>query len=255
MHALILGGTAEARDLARRLADSGWDVTSSLAGRVDNPHLPVGRVRVGGFGGPAGLARWLVRNHVGVVIDSTHPFAERISVSAAEAARATRIPLIALHRPEWERVRGDDWIEVADMAEAATVARDRFRRPFLTIGRQQLAPFAGDPEGFYLIRCVEPPSGPLPPNHKVILSRGPYDVAGERKIMRDWAVDCVVTKNSGGDATYAKIEAARDLRKPVIMVRRPALPGEGLATVVHSAEEAWAAAIGHRRAPRGPSAR
>ncbi|WP_448850732.1 cobalt-precorrin-6A reductase [Corynebacterium sp. 335C] len=247
MHALILGGTAEARELARRLVASGWEVTSSLAGRVSNPHLPVGQVRIGGFGGPAGLARWVVQHGVGVIVDATHPFAERISVSAAEAARATLIPLVALHRPAWEPGRGDDWIEVDDMAAAAEVARERFRRPFLTIGRQQLEPFAADGEGFYLIRCVEQPSAPLPRNHKVILSRGPYSVADERKLMRDWAVDCVVTKNSGGDATHAKIEAAHDLHKPVIMVRRPALPGEGIATVVHTPEEAWAAVVGRRR--------
>lgn len=241
MRALILGGTAEARQLAAELVAAGWFVTSSLAGRVSEPKLPVGFVRVGGFGGPAGLARWLISDATEVIIDATHPYAERISESAAEAARATGIPLIALHRPAWQRQTGDNWIEVASMAEAAAVVADRFYSPFLTIGRQQLAAFAGDSRGRYVIRCVEKPAPPLPRNRVVVLDRGPFDVAAERKIMRDYAVDCVVTKNSGGQATYAKIQAARDLKKPVVMVQRPPLPGADIATVVNSVSEALAA--------------
>lgn len=243
MRALILGGTGEARALAKKLVDAGWFVTSSLAGRVSEPKLPVGSVRIGGFGGPAGLAKWLISDATEVIIDATHPFAEKISESAAEAARATGLPLIALHRPAWEQQKGDNWIEVGSMEEAARVVADRFSSPFLTIGRQQLAAFAGDSNGRYLIRCVEKPPPPLPKNRKVVLSRGPYDVAGERKIMRDYAVDCVVTKNSGGAATYAKIEAARDLRKPVVMVQRPKLPGADIAIVATDVDEAYNAVI------------
>lgn len=243
MRALILGGTAEARALAKRLVDEGWFVTSSLAGRVANPKLPVGGVRIGGFGGPAGLARWLISDATEVIIDATHPYAERISESAAEAARATGIPLVALHRPAWEKQPGDNWIEVSSMQEAADVVADRFYSPFLTIGRQQLAPFADDSNGRYLIRCVEKPTPPLPKNRKIILSRGPYDVAAERKLMRDYAVDCVVTKNSGGAATYAKIEAARDLKKPVVIVQRPQLPGADIATIATTVDEAYNAVI------------
>nr|WP_120492689.1 cobalt-precorrin-6A reductase [Corynebacterium lactis] len=243
MRALILGGTGEARALAKKLVDAGWFVTSSLAGRVSEPKLPVGSVRIGGFGGPAGLAKWLISDATEVIIDATHPYAEKISESAAEAARATGLPLVALHRPAWEKQQGDNWIEVASMAEAAAVVSDRFSSPFLTIGRQQLAAFAGDSRGRYLIRCVEKPAPPLPKNRTVVLSRGPYDVAGERKIMRDYAVDCVVTKNSGGAATYAKIEAARDLKKPVVMVQRPQLPGADIAIVATDVDEAYNAVI------------
>lgn len=243
MRALILGGTAEARALAKRLVGEGWFVTSSLAGRVSNPKLPVGNVRIGGFGGPAGLTRWLISDATEVIIDATHPYAERISESAAEAARATGIPLVALHRPAWENQPGDNWVEVSSMQEAADVVADRFYSPFLTIGRQQLAPFASDSNGRYLIRCVEQPVPPLPKNRKIILSRGPYDVEAERKLMRDYAVDCVVTKNSGGAATYAKIEAARDLKKPVVIVQRPQLPGADIATVATTVDEAYNAVI------------
>lgn len=243
MRALILGGTAEARALAKRLVGEGWFVTSSLAGRVSNPKLPVGNVRIGGFGGPAGLTRWLISDATEVIIDATHPYAEQISESAAEAARATGIPLVALHRPTWEKQPADNWIEVSSMQEAADVVADRFYSPFLTIGRQQLAPFADDSNGRYLIRCVEQPAPPLPKNRKIILSRGPYEVAAERKLMRDYAVDCVVTKNSGGAATYAKIEAARDLKKPVVIVQRPQLPGADIATVATTVDEAYNAVI------------
>lgn len=238
MRALILGGTSEARALARRLVAEGWYVTSSLAGRVAEPKLPVGQVRIGGFGGPAGLARWLLDNDTVVVIDATHPFAERISVSAAEASRATGVPLIALHRPAWEQTKGDQWLAVSSMSEAAALVADRFQSPFLAVGRQQLAHFADDAHGRYLIRCVEQPSAPLPPKRRIVLSRGPFDVAEERKIMRDYAIDCLVTKNSGGSMTYAKIEAARDLKKPVVMVQRPVLPGADFASVVHSVDDA-----------------
>lgn len=243
MRALILGGTAEARALAKRLVGEGWFVTSSLAGRVSNPKLPAGNVRIGGFGGPAGLTRWLIADATEVIIDATHPYAERISESAAEAARATGLPLVALHRPAWERQPGDNWIEVSSMQEAADIVADRFYSPFLTIGRQQLAPFADDANGRYLIRCVEQPAPPLPKNRKIILNRGPYDVAAERKLMRDYAVDCVVTKNSGGAATYAKIEAARDLKKPVVIVQRPQLPGADIATFATTVDEAYNAVI------------
>lgn len=243
MRALILGGTGEARALAKRLVDAGWFVTSSLAGRVSEPKLPVGAVRIGGFGGPAGLTKWLINDATEVIIDATHPYAERISESAAEAARATGLPLIALHRPAWDKVPGDNWLEVASMEEAAALVKDRFNSPFLTIGRQQLAPFAKDSTGRYLIRCVEKPSVPLPKQHTLVLSRGPFDVAGERKIMRDYAVDCVVTKNSGGALTYAKIEAARDLKKPVIMMQRPQLPGKDIATIATTVDEAFNAVM------------
>lgn len=234
MRALILGGTGEGREVARLLVERGWHVTSSLAGRVSNPKLPVGEVRIGGFGGPAGLTNWLLQQGVEVIIDATHPFAERISLSAAEAARATGIPLIALHRPQWEPEKGDQWIGVHSMEEAAQQAK-RYAHIFLTIGRQQLHHFAGDPHNLYVIRTVEPPAAPLPARHRLIQSRGPFSVADEKALMVGNQIDVVVTKNSGGNLTKAKLEAARALGLPVIMVQRPALPK--VAQVVHTPVE------------------
>lgn len=238
MRALILGGTAEARELARLMMGQGWWVTSSLAGRVANPHLPVGEVRIGGFGGPAGMARWIFENGVEVIIDATHPFAERISTSAAEASRATGIPLICLHRPAWTPTTGDRWIPVASMSEAATVVARDYHHIFLTIGRQPLSHFASDPHNLYVIRCVEKPSAPLPPRYRLILSRGPFDIASEKELMVGNQIDALVTKNSGGEMTAAKLEAARSLGIPVVMVERPSLPAGSRAFVVHNPVEA-----------------
>ena len=182
MRALILGGTGEARDLAQLMYDTGWEVTSSLAGRVKHPKLPVGEVRIGGFGGPAGLTKYLIDSGTTVLVDATHPFAEQISISAAEAARATRLPLIALHRPEWEPQPGDRWIPVPDMDAAAAKAAREFHHIFLTIGRQKLEPFAADGDNSYVIRCVDRPEVPLPSRHHLILDRGPFTVEGEKKL-------------------------------------------------------------------------
>jgi len=243
MRALILGGTAESRELALLLLQSGWRVTSSLAGRVKEPKLPLGEVRIGGFGGPPGLARWLMDHEVDLVVDATHPFAEKISISAAEATRATGIPLIALHRPAWTPENYDEWIYVNDMEEAARIA-ERYHHIFLTIGRQKLAPFANDSHNLYVIRSVDPPEGPLPKRHRLILSRGPFSVQDEKQLMRDNQIDALVTKNSGGSLTYAKIVAARQLGIPVIMVQRPLLPGGSRITAVHTASDAYIAAHG-----------
>ena len=243
MRALILGGTAESRELALLLLQSGWRVTSSLAGRVEEPKLPLGEVRIGGFGGPPGLARWLMDHEVDLVVDATHPFAEKISISAAEATRATGIPLIALHRPAWTPENYDEWIYVNDMEEAARIA-ERYHHIFLTIGRQKLAPFANDSHNLYVIRSVDPPEGPLPKRHRLILSRGPFSVQDEKQLMRDNQIDALVTKNSGGSLTYAKIVAARQLGIPVIMVQRPPLPGGSRITAVHTASDAYIAAHG-----------
>ncbi|GAA4801168.1 cobalt-precorrin-6A reductase [Corynebacterium canis] len=238
MRALILGGTREARELAQLLQNDNWHVTSSLAGRVKEPALPVGEVRIGGFGGPAGLASWLLQEKVEVVIDATHPFAERISVSAAEATRATGIPLIALHRPAWVPQERDHWIPVASMAEAARVVARDYHHIFLTIGRQQLAAFSKDPHNLYVIRCVDTPEVDLPKRHRMIFSRGPFTLADEKQLMRDNQIDCVVTKNSGGELIRAKLDAARELGIPVVMVQRPELPGGPRIIEVHTAQEA-----------------
>lgn len=220
MHTLILGGTREARDLARMLTEDHHRVTSSLAGRVREPALPPGEVRIGGFGGPEGLAQWITAHGVDAVVDATHPFAERISRSAATAAAATGVPIIALHRPAWSPGPGDRWTPVPDMPAAATAAGGVDKRVFLSIGRQNLHHFAGL-EGHVLIRCVEPPEAPLPADHELLLSRGPFEVAGERALLREHRIDTLVTKNSGGDLTAAKLQAARELGVEVIMIQRP----------------------------------
>lgn len=221
MRALILGGTREARDMAKALVEHKVWVMSSLAGRVKNPALPAGQVRIGGFGGPEGLARWIEDNNISVVIDATHPFAERISDSAQKACAMLGIPLYALHRPEWEAQAGDRWIVCANMDEAAHIARTRYRRIFLTIGRQNISAFAHDEDNFYLIRCVEKPDGPLPKNHEIIYDRGPFIKEKEKELLVNHDIDVVVTKNSGGRLTYAKIEAAREYGCDVLMIGRP----------------------------------
>ncbi|MFC0528432.1 cobalt-precorrin-6A reductase [Phytohabitans kaempferiae] len=224
---LILGGTGEARALAARAA--GWQVVTSLAGRVRDPRLPEGGVRVGGFGGPDGLAAWLVRERVGAVVDATHPFASRISASAVAATRATGVPLLALHRPGWVAEPGDDWRRVPSVEAAAAALPGLGSRAMLTTGRQSLAAFAGLPL-LFLVRTVDPPAPPLPARHHLLLDRGPYTVEGEAELMREHAIDVLVTKDSGGTMTAAKLVAARRRGIPVVMVDRPAL-AEGVARV------------------------
>ena len=232
---LLLGGTSEGRQLADLLDTAGLDVVTSLAGRVSRPRLPRGEVRIGGFGGPDGLARWILEHDVSAVIDATHPFAERISGSAQLAASDTGVPLLRLHRRPWTEQEGDGWIRVADMAEAARVVRGRFRRPMLPVGRQGLGSFAGDTRGSYLIRCVEPPDGPLPHRYLLVLDRGPFGAESERTLMSRHRIDVLVTKNSGGEATEAKLEAARELRIPVVVVDRPVAPA---VETVHTVDDA-----------------
>jgi precorrin-6A/cobalt-precorrin-6A reductase len=232
---LVLGGTSEARELAADLAGRpGLLVISSLAGRVRNPVLPAGEVRIGGFGGAAGLAGWARAEGVGAVVDATHPFAERISAHAVAACAQTGLPLLRLTRPGWPEQPGDDWHHVGSLAEAAAILPSLGRRIFLTTGRQGLPAFAAPPCAalpratqdslWFLIRCVDPPSGPLPANREVLLARGPYTREAERALMRRFAINVLVTKDSGGSLTAGKLAAARDLGIPVVMVRRPAAP-------------------------------
>lgn len=225
---LILGGTAEARELAGRLASrkstKSMNVVSSLAGRVRNPALPAGQVRVGGFGGAAGLADWLTAQEAAAVIDATHPFARRISASAAAACAQTGTPLVSLVRPPWTAAEGDTWHEAGSIEDAAGLLPGLGRRAFLTTGRQELGPFVPLEGMWFLIRCVDPPLRPLPPASEVILARGPYDAGAEAALMRAHEIDVLVTKNSGGELTAGKLRAARELRVPVVMVTRPPLP-------------------------------
>lgn len=240
---LILGGTAEARELAAGLHSGGVPVVSSLAGRVARPRLPVGEVRVGGFGGPDALAGWLTEHEVAAVVDATHPFAERISASAAQAAPQAGVPLLRLARPGWSERPGDRWTWVDDLDIAAAAIPSLGTRVLLTSGRQGLPAFAGVEDAWFLIRCVDPPEPPLPPQHELLLDRGPYTLEGERALMDRHAIDLVVTKDSGGAHTAAKLDVARERGLPVIVVRRPAYPAdtETVATVVEAIDWARAA--------------
>ncbi|MFC9252156.1 cobalt-precorrin-6A reductase [Amycolatopsis thailandensis] len=234
MKLLILGGTGEARELATALVEQGEHVVSSLAGRVARPKLPDGETRVGGFGGPEGLARWLTENDVDAMIDATHPFAERIGANAAEAARSTGTPLLRLARPGWTEQPGDTWHWADDLDHAARLLPALGERVFLTSGRQGLAAFAGLGLWF-LIRCVDPPEAPLPRRHEVLLDRGPYTVERERALMERHGVQVLVTKDSGGAMTAAKLTAARGLGLPVVVVRRPRRPETASVTSVRDA--------------------
>ncbi|MDN5916201.1 MAG: cobalt-precorrin-6A reductase [Pseudonocardia sp.] len=221
---LVLGGTTEGRAVAAAL-DGRPDlrVVSSLAGRVGNPALPSGEVRVGGFGGASGLAGWLRDEHVDVVIDATHPFAAGMTANAAAACADTGVELVVLRRPGWSAGPGDHWHRVASAAGAAALAPVLGRRVFLTTGRGDLAAFA-PVEAAFLIRSVDPPDPPLPLEHRVLLDRGPFTLDGELAVMREFAAEVLVTKDSGGAATEAKLTAARMLGVPVVMIDRPPLP-------------------------------
>ncbi|MFI6208291.1 cobalt-precorrin-6A reductase [Streptomyces sp. NPDC051041] len=224
-HVLILGGTTEARRLAAELAARpGVRVTTSLAGRVSRPGALDGDVRTGGFGGADGLAAWLRERHVDALVDATHPFAESITANAARAAAAAGVPAVVLRRPGWRPGPGDRWHPVASLAAAAELLPRLGRRVLLTTGRLGLAAFAHLTGLHFVARSVEPPGPPMPPDTHVLLARGPFTVAGETELLRAHRIDVLVTKDSGGRATAAKLTAARDLGLPVVVVRRPPLP-------------------------------
>ncbi|WP_069162573.1 cobalt-precorrin-6A reductase [Nocardia altamirensis] len=238
MKTLILGGTREARELAHIASgEPGFDIVSSLAGRVRDPMLPDGAVRVGGFGGVDGLREWLAANRIAVVVDATHPFAGTISANAAAAVADLRLPLVHLRRPSWSAQPGDRWFRVPDLAAAAKTAAELGDRVFLTIGRQGVGAFAGSTRAWFLIRAIDPPDGPLPPQHELLLARGPFTVEDEARLLADRRIDVVVTKDSGGDQTDAKLTAARAAGLPVVMIDRPALPAGGV--VVETVAETW----------------
>ncbi|MEH0424524.1 cobalt-precorrin-6A reductase [Streptomyces sp. B21-083] len=255
MHVLILGGTAEARRLAELLAaeEGVLRVTNSLAGRVSAPRLPPGEVRVGGFGGAEGLAEWLRAHRVDVLIDATHPFAGTISFHAARAAAAVHVPLLALRRPGWVPVEGDDWHGAGSLEGAAALLPTLGRRVFLTTGRLGLAAFAGAAldELWFLVRTVDAPQAPHPARMEVLLDRGPFTLDGERELLRRHRVDVLVTKDSGGPATAPKLTAAREAGVPVVVVRRPAVP-EGVRVVEGPEEAVRALRLGGCPAPCEP---
>jgi precorrin-6A/cobalt-precorrin-6A reductase len=228
---LVLGGTAEGRELAAALQAAGRPVISSLAGRVSSPRRPAGEVRVGGFGGIDGLSDYLRSQRISAVVDATHPFAARITGNAVAACDRTGTPLLVLRRPSWTPTDGDTWTTVADLTAAAAAVRrlDPDTAVLLTIGRQGIGAFAHAPQRFWL-RAVDPPDGPAPDRCELILDRGPFTLAGEVDLLRRLAIDLLVTKNSGGPMTEAKLTAARHLGLPVLLVARPALP-DGVSTV------------------------
>jgi precorrin-6A/cobalt-precorrin-6A reductase len=223
---LILGGTTEARRLAERLVERvDVEVTVSLAGRTTAPAAHAAPVRSGGFGGAEGLGRYLTAERVDALVDATHPYAAIISANAADAAAATRVPLLALRRPPWVPLPADRWIEVADAAAAVQALGEAPRRVFLALGKSEVRTFARAPQHYYLVRSVEPIDPPLAvPHASYVTGRGPFTEADDRALLAGHAIDLVIAKNSGGTATYGKIAAARALGLPVILLRRPALP-------------------------------
>lgn len=230
MRVLILGGTTEATALARLLSGhQAIEATVSLAGRTKRPVLPPLPTRIGGFGGVDGLVAHLVETGVQAVVDATHPFADQISANAAAACGRAGVPLLVLTRKPWTPDDGDRWIGVPSMEAAAEALRPLGDRVFLTIGRQEVAAFEAVPDKTYLIRAVDPPEPAPRLRHTLILDRGPFTLAGERALLEEHRIDVIVSKNSGGSATEAKLEAARQKGVPVVMVERP--PGNGVPEV------------------------
>ncbi|MDI4658336.1 cobalt-precorrin-6A reductase [Xanthobacter autotrophicus] len=241
---LLLGGTSEASALAKRLAariadQAGLDVVLSLAGRTEHPAPQPVPVRVGGFGGAAGLEHYLKVQRIAAVVDATHPYAARMSFNAAQACAAAGVPLLALRRGPWMPVAGDRWREVADVPAAVAALGDAPRRVFLALGRNEVRAFEAAPQHFYLVRSVDPVSPPLAvPQAEYVLGRGPFGEGDDRALLEAHRIDTIVAKNSGGSATYGKMAAARTLGIEVLLIARPAIPA--VAAVETPAEaEAW----------------
>jgi precorrin-6A/cobalt-precorrin-6A reductase len=244
MRVLLLGGTAEARALAGQLQHD-VEIISSLAGRVPDPALPVGEVRIGGFGGVDGMRRWLVEGAVDAVVDATHPFAATITAHTAEVCRALNLPHLVLARPAWPP--GDAIVVPSDSAAVDMVVHQGYSRVFLTTGRSGVNAFMSV-DAWFLIRAVTAPDpDTLPRRHRLLLSRGPYRYDDELALMAQHRIDALVTKNSGGDMTRPKLDAAAALGIPVVMVNRPRLPaGVQTVTTVEDAA-AWVRARGRKQ--------
>ncbi|MHB0772545.1 cobalt-precorrin-6A reductase [Bradyrhizobium sp. 5.13L] len=223
--ALILGGTSDASLLAAEIARAGIDAVYSYGGRTRAPADQPLPTRIGGFGGVTGLADYIRRENITHVIDATHPFAAEMSRNAIAACAETGAPLIALERAPWARATGDNWIEVADVNGSVAALPETPAHVFLAIGRQHIAPFASKPQHAYTLRFVDPPEAPLPFAADVIVSRGPFTLQSELEMLRARGIAWIVARNSGGDGARAKIDAARMLGLPVIMISRPQLPG------------------------------
>jgi len=226
MRILILGGTAEASALAKLIAgDNRFQPTLSLAGRTASPAVPPIPYRIGGFGGWEGLAAWIKAEGVSAVVDATHPFAARISANAVKAAEAAGVALVTVIRPAWTPQEGDRWMPVTTPQAAAAELGPSPRTVFLATGRLELPAFAAAPQHSYIARVIDHPGDvALPPRIEFIYDRGPFNAAAEAQLLAGHRAEIVVSKNSGGAATYGKIEAARALGLPVVMIERPAKP-------------------------------
>jgi precorrin-6A/cobalt-precorrin-6A reductase len=242
---LVLGGTAEARELAELLQAQGARFVSSLAGRVARPRLPVGAVQIGGFGGVPGLRAYLAEQRVQAVIDATHPFAEGMTRNAVAACAADGIPLLRLERPGWSTAPGADaWHWVDDHDAAAATAARLGKRPFLTVGRQALDRFVGPLSAHHtLVRVVDPPGVAIPTTWTVLLSRGPYPIESERELFAEHGIDVLVTKDSGGSYTWAKMEVAAERGVEVVIVRRSDVPPDVPTVSDPAAAAAWAVEV------------
>jgi len=250
MRVLILGGTTEASALARLLAsDPRFEATLSLAGRTSAPRAQPVATRIGGFGGIDGQVRYLRDHGIDAMIDATHPYAAQISAHAVAASAEAGVALASLVRPPWQRQEGDRWHEVASTHDAAVQLGPKPRRVFLSLGRQDLHLFAAAPQHHYIARLIEPPQqAELPTDLVLLRQRGPFDLEAERRLLLDERIEVIVSKNSGGEATYPKIAAARALALPVVMIARPDKPAGHVVTSTEQAVD-W---LAH---PRSPSRR
>jgi precorrin-6A/cobalt-precorrin-6A reductase len=240
--ALILGGTSDASLLAAEIARARLDAVYSYGGRTRAPAEQPLPIRIGGFGGPHGLADYIRQEGITHVIDATHPFAAEMSRNAVAACAETETPLIALERATWVKAPGDNWIEVADIYSAVAALPEKPAQVFLAIGRQHIAPFAAKPQHAYTLRFVDPPESALPFDADVIVSRGPFTLDGELQMMRSRGIEWIIARNSGGTGARAKIDAALELGLPVIMLARPRLPERSRVESVAEVME-W---LGHR---------
>ena len=243
---LSLGGTGEALALARLVAAAMPDLpmTTSLAGRTRDPVQPPGEVRVGGFGGIDGLVRYIGENGVTMLVNATHPFAAQMSRHVRDAQRDSPVRMLRLLRPAWQKRPDDSWIPVPDVKAAAEICRWLGKRIFLSLGAKDLGAFAGLMQPRFLVRLVDPPEAVPLAHYDLVAARGPFTLAGERDLIEEYAIDLIVAKNSGGDATYAKIAVARELGIPVLMIRRPEIALDPGSETVASVEGAlaWIAA-------------
>ena len=241
----MLGGTTEASQLARALADARVDAIFSYAGRTSSPLDQPLPTRIGGFGGVEGLRAWLQAQRITHVVDATHPFAAQMSGNAVQACALGGVPLLVLERPAWQAQAGDRWQCVPDVEGAVDALPQAPANVFLAIGRQNLLPFARRTQHHYLLRLVDAVSDLPLPRAQVVIARGPFTVEGDRALLQAYGITHVVAKNAGGSGAAAKLEAARSLGLPVILIDRPAVPERHATATVGTVAEVMAWLEGH----------